>query len=293
VSIGPLLEGLCDDAALFPPGNAPLPVAVPAHAVHKTSAHAALVGAFVFPAGRLDELAEFLSDQEYPGTLAVSLTAPAGTGSVKPALEKAAAIAPVSVIALEIAVPAEQTVDELFTALGEIASAEPGIEIFVEVPRDDRRPEILARLAGTGYKAKFRTGGIVAEAYPSEAELAAAISTVVSTGVPFKATAGLHHAIRNTAPKTGFEQHGFVNLLAATAAAVAGADTVTVAGVLAERDSAVLVAQLSELADDRAGEVRRHFLSYGTCSIAEPLADLVDLGLVPATLSPITEGSVS
>ena len=46
----------------------------------------------------------------------------------------------------------------------------------------------------------------------------------LSAGVAFKATAGLHHAVRNTDPATGFEQHGFLNLLAAVDAAHRGAD---------------------------------------------------------------------
>ncbi|BDB62859.1 MULTISPECIES: hypothetical protein [Rhodococcus] len=291
MTFGPLLTGLCDDAALFPPGNAPLPVAVPAHAGHRSSAHAPLVEAFVFPAGRLGELADHLAQHPYPGELALSLTAPTGTAAVRPALEQVDAMDSVSVVALEIAVPAEQSVDELFAALGEISADRPDVDVFVEVPRDERRAEILARMVGTPYAAKFRTGGIVAEAYPDEAELAAAVGTVVTTGVPFKATAGLHHAVRNTDPKTGFEQHGFVNLLAAVDAVLSGADTDEVASVLAERDGAVLSARLGALSDDRAAEVRRRFLSYGTCSIAEPLEDLLGLGLVPPTVSPITEGT--
>ena len=291
MSIGPLLVGLCDDAALFPPGNAPLPVAVPAHAEHRSAAHAPLVGAFVFPAGRLDELEKYLAQHPYPGELVLSLTVPTGTDAVGPALEKVASMDSVSVVALEIAVPAAQSVDELFAALDEIATGEPGVDVFVEIPRDGRRSEILTRLAGTPYAAKFRTGGIVAEAYPDEAELADAITTVVATGIPFKATAGLHHAVRNTDPKTGFEQHGFVNLLAAVDAVLSGAGSEEVATVLAERDGASLSARLGELSDDRAAEVRRRFLSYGTCSITEPLEDLLDLDLVPSTFSPITEGT--
>ena len=293
MTFGPLLTGLCDDAALFPPGNAPLPVAVPAHAEHRSSAHAPLVGAFVFPVGRLGELEDYLAGHPYPGELALSLTAPTGTGAVAPALEKVAALESVSVVALEIAVPADQSVDELFAALGDIAAAHPEVDVFVEVPRDGRRAEILSRLAGTRYAAKFRTGGVVANAYPDEAELAAAITTVVTTGVPFKATAGLHHAVRNTDPKTGFEQHGFVNVLAAVDAVLDGADAGEVAAVLAERDGTVLSARLGGLSDDRATEVRSRFLSYGTCSIAEPLADLGELGLVSSTVLPISEGTHS
>ncbi len=110
------------------------------------------------------------------------------------------------------------------------------MEIFVEVPRDDRRPAILAGLVGTPYSAKFRTGGVVATAYPDEAELAAAIHTVATSGVRFKATAGLHHAVRNTDPDTGFEQHGFLNLMLATHRATDGATVEEIAATLADRD---------------------------------------------------------
>ncbi|GLZ09402.1 hypothetical protein Acsp03_68680 [Actinomadura sp. NBRC 104412] len=92
---------------------------------------------------------------------------------------------------------------------------------------------------------------------------AAAIAAVAEAHVPFRATAGLHHAVRNTDARTGFEQHGFLNLLLATAAeAVRG------------------------LGEDRAAAVRRMVVSFGTCSITEPLAGLVDMGLAPASIAP-------
>jgi hypothetical protein len=79
------------------------------------------------------------------------------------------------------------------------------------------RFEIVTRLnqnrASTRYQAKFRTGWTSAEQYPDEAELASAIKAVVDAGVPFKATADLHHAVRSIDPETGLEQHGVLNLL--------------------------------------------------------------------------------
>lgn len=74
------------------------------------------------------------------------------------------------------------------------------------------RFEIVTRLnqnrASTRYQAKFRTGWMSAEQYPDDAGLASAIRAVVDAGVPFKATAGLHHAVRSIDPETGLEQHG-------------------------------------------------------------------------------------
>lgn len=280
VTISPLLKGLCDDAALFPPGNAPLEVAVPAHLVHERSEHAALVGPFVFPAPRLGELPAIVAEQD--GVLELSLTVPGGTDAVPAALEQLRAIDGVKLVAMEIAVPEGQTPDALFAALDEIASAAPGVDIFVEIPRDDRRPGILSRMAGTPYAAKFRTGGVFAAAYPDEAELAAAISTVVGAGVRFKATAGLHHAVRNTDPETGFEQHGFLNLMLAAHRAAGGASVDEIASTLADRDGKRLAGELDGLSPEAVDALRASFLSFGTCSISDPLTELVGLGLVPS-----------
>ncbi|WFR73191.1 hypothetical protein P9209_05310 [Prescottella defluvii] len=280
VTISPLLTGLCDDAALFPPGNAPMDAAVPAHLAHERSDHAALVGPFVFPAPRLGELPAIVADQD--GVLKLSLTVPGGTDAVPSALEQLRVIDGVKLVAMEIAVPEGLTSDALFAALDEIASAAPGVDIFVEVPRDGRRPEILARLAGTAYAAKFRTGGVVAAAYPDETELAAAIHTVVGAGVRFKATAGLHHAVRNTDPDTGFEQHGFLNVMLAAHRAADGASVDEIAATLADRDGRGLAADLDGLSAEAVDALRANFLSFGTCSISDPLTELVGLGLVPS-----------
>ncbi len=158
------------------------------------------------------------------------------------------------------------------------------VAVFVEVPRDGRRAEVIATCASTGYQAKFRTGGVRAELYPGEAELANAIRAVVDAQVPFKATAGLHHAIRNTDPTTGFEQHGYLNLLLATDAALDFADESEIAALLAERDAHKIAERVANLDGSRVAAARERFLSFGTCSIIEPLTELVDLGLVPAAV---------
>jgi hypothetical protein len=113
-------------------------------------------------------------------------------------------------------------------------------------------------------------------------ELAAAVVALTRAGLPFKATAGLHHAVRNTDPQTGFEQHGFLNLLTAVDAALAGADEARVERLLAERDPERVAAQ-ARAAGARASSVRGQFRSFGTCSITEPLEELVVLGLLSRT----------
>ncbi|OXM47286.1 hypothetical protein CFP71_35710 [Amycolatopsis thailandensis] len=266
-----LFAGLCDDAAVFPPGLAPLPDAVAAHDEHVSAWYAGLVGPLVVAATALGELAEVLGDREAP--LPIAVTLPGGPAQLDGAL-KAVATLPVKLDALEIAVPDEMGPDEVVDAISVVTAP-----VFVEIPRDGRRLRLLAALSGTGHRAKFRTGGVRAELYPDEAELAAAVRAAVEAGVPFKATAGLHHALRNTDPATGFEQHGFLNLMLATDAVLTGGDA---EAALAERDGAVLAGRLRALEPDRAVAVRAGFTSFGTCSITDPLTELAGLGLLEA-----------
>src|SRR3954451_890803 len=47
--VPPVFVGFLDDAAVFPPGNAPLPDAVAAHREHRTAWYAAMVGPLLVP----------------------------------------------------------------------------------------------------------------------------------------------------------------------------------------------------------------------------------------------------
>ncbi|VVJ18044.1 Uncharacterised protein [Amycolatopsis camponoti] len=258
-----LFTGLCDDAAVFPPGLASLPDAVAAHDGYRKAWYADLVGPLVLAAPALDALGDLLGPREKP--LPVAVTLPGGPAGL-PAVLDAAKTLPVELRALEIAVPAGLGPAELLDAVS--AATAP---VYVEIPRDDRGGPLLRALAGTGHRAKFRTGGVRADLYPSEAELAASIQAAVDAGVPFKATAGLHHALRNTDPETGFEQHGFLNLL------LAAGDPDHAEAHLAERDGAVVAGFVRDLEDG----VRTRFTSFGTCSITDPLSELAALGLLP------------
>ena len=107
--------------------------------------------------------------------------------------------------------------------------------------------------------------------------LAAALTAVASATAPAKCTAGLHHAIGHADPLTGFEHHGFLNVLLAVQAAGTGTDPVA---ALTERSPARLLDLLAALTDSDTTVLRERFRSIGSCSIAEPLTDLEDLGLV-------------
>ena len=262
-----ILAGLLDDAAVFPPGNVPIDQAVAAHAHHRHSAYADVVGPLVVSAGHLATLS-------VGEPLAVAVTVP--LPEVEAAIAAAGRIDGVELRVLEVSLPADTTAD-----LAGLHGLPASVTVYVEVPRDARREAVLRELAGTGLRAKFRTGGVQAHLYPDEGELARAVLAAVGAGVPFKATAGLHHALRSTDPATGFEQHGFLNLMNATQAALAGAGEPELTALLAERDPA----RVADRARTLTPAVRAAFLSFGTCSIVEPIHELAALGLLPSDLS--------
>ena len=63
-AIAPLLVGLVDDAAVFPPGSATLSDAVAAHRVHRAAWYADLIGPLLLPATALREAPPLLGPDE-------------------------------------------------------------------------------------------------------------------------------------------------------------------------------------------------------------------------------------
>ncbi|MFE9423258.1 hypothetical protein ACFYNO_09855 [Kitasatospora sp. NPDC006697] len=285
--IPPLFAGLCDDAAVFPPGDLPLTEALPAHRAHRTAWYADLVGPFLVAAGRLGQLAEQL--EALPGEsgepLAVGLIVPDGSKGLEPALRRVAADPRLRLAGLEVladqggsaAEGVRSVRAELDRLVPELA---PGAPVAVEVVRGPDLLLALDELEGGPYRAKFRTGGLTAEAFPGELELASFLYGAVYRKLSFKCTAGLHHAVRHEDPATGFAHHGFLNVLLAAHLALGGAEHPELAAALREREGQVLAAALAELTAEQTAAVRAAFTAFGTCSIAEPLADLAALGLV-------------
>ncbi|GAA1659547.1 hypothetical protein GCM10009830_00630 [Glycomyces endophyticus] len=273
-----LAAGLCDDAAVFPPGNAPLALAVRAYGGRRRVWYAGLVGPLVLPAAALSRLAPLIPEGEAP--LPLSVTFPDGPSMI-PAALATAALLPVEVRSVEVAVPQGTGPGAFMDDLDAALEDAPDLDVYVEVPRDGRRLRVIEAITGR-HRAKFRTGGVRADLHPGEAELAESLAAAVAAGLPFKATAGLHHAVRNTDARTGFEQHGFLNLLLAADALLHGRSETHVRDLLAERDHDTVADLVADLQDAQVRAARAAFTSFGTCSVTDPLDELTALGLVSA-----------
>lgn len=277
----PLFDGLVDDAALFPPGNAPMPDAVTGHLARRSGPWAPLVGRFLCPASRRELTGELDGRVGADDSLRLGIIADTGLAGLPAALDVVTGEPRLALELVEIPLPRDAEGEALLRAARVTVGALPEVEGYVELPRRRGWEQALAVVADSAYGAKLRTGGLTAELFPSEAEVAAFVLACVALETPFKCTAGLHSALRHTDPATGFEHHGFLNLLVATAEATQGADRHTVEDVLAERDGSVLAGAARALDPTRIAVTRSFLVAYGSCSIDEPVADLRALGLLP------------
>jgi hypothetical protein len=269
---------LFDDAALFPPRRASGLEAVTDHRQWQASTHANLVGPFVCSDVQWPPVHDLLdADDSFTLSIAVSR----GMASFT-TLAEGLADAPVSLVQVEVPVVTLDEVRDVLAAWKAIQHR--GVHLYVEIPIALVTPEVCETVAAAGARVKLRTGGIDVDAFPSELELARALSVCAQTGVPFKLTAGLHHAIRHRDMKTGFEHHGFLNVLLATSAALRRSDVSGVATMLALEHPSTVIASLLPIEAELAHEVRDTFTSFGTCSIDEPIDDLIGLGLITRSL---------
>ena len=147
---------------------------------------------------------------------------------------------------------------------------------------------LIPHLARHGLRAKIRTGGITADAFPAIENVAAFLRACRQHGVPFKATAGLHHPLRCIKPltydadaPTGI-MHGFLNVFLA-AAFLDDADE-----VLREEDARAFTFDDDGVAwrghrvsIKDLSKMRQEFAtSFGSCSFEEPISDLRALGVL-------------
>jgi hypothetical protein len=263
---------LLDDAALFPPGNAPMDVAVAAHQRLGQGPAASLLGPFVVTASRLSEMADAASRAGAAAVeTSVIIDAHLDLNDLPPAI---------AVVALEVAVHAAP---DPRAALEHACSVAGKLPLFVEVGWGEHAQAYALAAIERGASVKLRTGGVVADAFPSAGALADMIVMVAAHHGSYKCTAGLHHAVRHTDAVTGFRHHGFLNVFAAAACEGTTADA---RAILDLDDGPELAALVRSLSPRQRLSARSQFRSFGSCSILEPLGDLVWLGLIPAAVLP-------
>ena len=237
-----LLAGLIDHAPTFPPAELPLADAIAEHTRARSGDAAWIVNRFVVRASALAVL-----PRTRPLRLSVVVDVPWSELTLDDE----------RIESIELPLPP--------TNLGPLGAA---AEVYVEVPPDAD----LSPLAANGLRAKVRCGGVQV---PALGELAGFVRECRRLGLAFKATAGLHHAVR------GQGEHGFLNLLAA---AIFGDEQRALADEDPEAfglspDSFTWRGRRADATQARA--VRRGlFVGFGSCSFDEPVDELRALGFL-------------
>lgn len=237
------------------------------------------LGRFVVPIARWEELQESVVESGATTLWSVSLLAsPADADRI--AAVKTDARFVVNAVELKVSSAAEATEAERM--------AEQGLEVFIEPAKLEEFDAMAAVLARTGASAKIRTGGVTSDAFPSPRDVLAFLSACKRTGIRFKATAGLHHAVRGEYPLTydqgspTSEMYGFLNVAVGAALLWHGRSVDVVLDALQERSLDAfeftddgLVWRNERLSRDEVEEVRsRFFAGFGSCSFSEPMAEI-------------------
>ncbi len=273
-SLETLLRGVIDYAGLFPPAKLPLDQALLNYLRYRTEPESWMLGRFICPAARLEELSAFRDRiAALTSPLAVSALGRAGKDAVEFLAGVRSDLADIrrarDQFADKIVVDVYET--RLPTALFDAKQAHqlhaligttafliethgpPAMTPFFEPPSSQRSAvqatlDLLAadrasseasrrrrcRLPG----GKIRTGGLEAAAVPSPDQLAFALTHAQQRRVPLKFTAGLHHPLRRFDTGLQAAMYGFVNVFLAAAIVSASDPAVDIVQRILEEETA-------------------------------------------------------
>jgi hypothetical protein len=318
-SLRALLQNVIDYAGLFPPADLSLQRALQSYAEYRHEEEAWMLSRFVLPVRRLPDLKAhrplLKEGARYDlsvlgtggGTADTFLEAFGRDLEVLDAFEEGHAER-AQVDVMEVPLPdalvggsqAEgiEFLESITRTL--VATGTAKLDLFFEVPLRRNAVANLPALcaaaaehnsqqavpARTTVGLKVRCGGAEPTDVPSVDDVAALIVACRDAGVPFKATAGLHHPVRHYDDGLDTEMHGFLNVFAAAAlAAEHNLDPPEVQAILSEGNAdnfrflkdAFAWRDLTVSIDDIQYARETLALSFGSCSFEEPVDHLRDL----------------
>lgn len=288
-----LLEGCFDYAGLFPPAHLEMQTAVSNYGGYLLGPQSWMLGRFVVPVERLSEFEQVASNgigqESFPDIWRISGII---GGDIGKGMEEVHAFndrqGRFVVDAVEVRADDAATIRKISNVVGGYCV------LYVEIPLSVDATPLLAAMQQNAIRAKIRTGGVRPELFPSGKALGHFIHSCANSDIPFKATAGLHHALRSLQPMTYEEgspmttMFGFLNVMIASALARKRFPVKDVQTALEEEDPRAFrflddgVAWRTYQLTTKDLRLARHglILGIGTCSFTEPLADLKALHLL-------------
>ncbi|RYG37927.1 hypothetical protein EON81_05225 [bacterium] len=280
-TVAELTDSLIDYAGTFPPGNLSLVDALNAYRAMNGKENEKFVSRFCVRTTDLAELGNWLREGDE-----IPVSAIAAPSHDKESWEDALEADAKRMNDFMDAAGDRAEIEAFETKLYDLSAVESCVqdlsgfqeaEVFVELPWGAGMDDALNALAESGFPgAKARCGG---EYTPSTAQLAAFINGCLSLDQPFKLTAGLHEPFFNG------KSHGFLAIGAAVAFEL-------VEELGEKRLAEALEADDFEFTDDAINwrgatvdfnaveDARGFFVSFGSCSVDDPVKALVKRGLL-------------
>ncbi len=298
-TIRSLLAGIVDYAGLFPPAGLAMDAAVRNYAEYRAGDDREFLGRFVVPAARLDEFTAAARGLLERGAGSTPWHLSVLAGDDIPAARKAILDFNCShrsdpelgnAVCDAVEIHAHSAAD-ISAAVREFPAS---FRLFLEIALDPDPAFLLSAVARNSASAKIRTGGITEASFPSSSRIVRFIAICSGLDVPFKATAGLHHALRSTYPLTYEPQtecammFGYLNLFLAAAFIRKGMQETEAREVLEEQaldafsfsDDGTSWRGRDLTASDLRATRSDLALSFGSCSFREPVDEARALHLL-------------
>ena len=296
------LRSIIDYAGYFPPAQLPLDKALEEF-LHFDNVKGHLCSKFVVPVHELNSLSRLLENRNLGSPVALSIIG-AGGESIEHWEQKLEHDAQLltkfekecqnaEILAYETRVPSSNHLEQCVHDLQGFEE----IELFLEIPwREAHREQGFIEAIETAadlqdkydFALKARTGGVHHSAYPELENLAEWIHRSAQLEVPYKFTAGMHEPISHFfGSENSTLAYGFMNVLFAVALCLKEDLLVDeLRPIIGDCDQEsfhfngdIWKYHRFELNSDDLADARTLFVSFGSCSIDEPLAGLRQFGL--------------
>lgn len=305
-SLSALQNSLIDYAGLFPPANLSLDDAITEYANYKKSEDSWMLGPFVLPVSLLKQVKTHLGffSKDFPLHLSiVGRKSSSETECTKQFQEDINHISAFvnqyrrEIIIDMIEVPLPPGVPSL-EVLENIESMATRVvqKVFCEVPLQGeweiQVPKTLDVIMNHNSRnegsigIKVRTGGILAEMFPSTKQLALIMAASRDRNLSMKFTAGLHHPIRMYREEVSTQMHGFLNVfMAGMLADTQKLSVKEIDEILSDEDAnnfsfterSLAWRNVSISSQDIEKVRNTSLLSFGSCSFEEPKDELMKL----------------
>lgn len=301
-SLRALLAQSIDYAGLFPPASLELRPALENFVAGAASNESWMLSAFVLPVTKFSDAACLISRDDH-NSLIISALGTKTVNAIDFSVALKTAVDAVRVFlaqygnmarVTQLEMPLPSALDaRVITSMREILG-DLLVRTFWETPADDAEQTIAAlaeQNAQEGAKLfgyKLRTGGVIADAFPSSAQVATALVAAAKHRVPIKFTAGLHHPVRMFRQEVSGAMHGFLNVLGAGVLAIEHRwDVPQTTAMLEDEEPGefqfsgdVFRWREFEVSAEKIEKHRTFITSFGSCSFDEPRDDLRAFGLL-------------